>query len=395
MNQEKIGLFIAECRKSKGYTQLQLAEKLGVTDRSISNWENGKCMPDLSLFKPLCEALDISIYELLSGERIEEDNIKKRTDGVAEKLVDMSSQKIRKTKVKFFLVTGIFTTIVLLFVVDILCISFFSRPLFAVRGSTPYMWKGLLYNTYICPEYTAPTIKLKGSKFSCSDNFTHKIDAVQSNATQCNTSPKLYYEESGRRVYIYCLDEVSIEYKDKRIDLLEFIKKHSSLDEAINKLTLPDASFLWDGGTVIYKDGGTTKYSNSGLTMIKCNRLEGRKVNRDIYFGSKDMEFKSNFCRNDNKTFVRTYRLENMKPYEEEYAYYLTLSEFQGAVDTVIVRNIFEQLEVGKNYEFELKKIPISKNVDDNMKDIFNNTEVISITETNRIGLEQRQDKMY
>ena len=70
MNQEKIGKFIAQNRKAKHITQSELAEKLGVTDRAISNWENGKNMPDLSLFKPLCDILDISINELISGEKI-------------------------------------------------------------------------------------------------------------------------------------------------------------------------------------------------------------------------------------------------------------------------------------------------------------------------------------
>ena len=54
MNQEKIGKFIAQCRKEKKMTQSELAEKLNVTDRSVSNWENGRNMPDLSLFKPIC-----------------------------------------------------------------------------------------------------------------------------------------------------------------------------------------------------------------------------------------------------------------------------------------------------------------------------------------------------
>ena len=68
MNQEKIGKFIAECRKNKNMTQQDLAEKLGVSDRTIGNWENGRNMPDLSLFKPLCSELDISLNDLMSGE---------------------------------------------------------------------------------------------------------------------------------------------------------------------------------------------------------------------------------------------------------------------------------------------------------------------------------------
>ena len=70
MDLEKIGKFISKCRKNKNITQQELAEKLSVSDRTIGNWENGRNMPDLSLFKPLCEILDISINELLSGEKI-------------------------------------------------------------------------------------------------------------------------------------------------------------------------------------------------------------------------------------------------------------------------------------------------------------------------------------
>ena len=88
MNQEKIGKFIQELRKEKDLTQQSLAEKLGVTDRSISNWENGKCMPDLSLFKPLCEILDISINELMSGEKITENYQNKLEENIINVIDD-------------------------------------------------------------------------------------------------------------------------------------------------------------------------------------------------------------------------------------------------------------------------------------------------------------------
>lgn len=70
MNQEKIGKFIAECRKNKKMTQEELAEKIGVSRKAISRWENGKNMPDLTLFKPICDNLGITVNELLSGEKI-------------------------------------------------------------------------------------------------------------------------------------------------------------------------------------------------------------------------------------------------------------------------------------------------------------------------------------
>lgn len=70
MEQDKIAKFITECRKEKGLTQAQLAEKLGVSNKSISKWENARCMPDLSLFEPICNEFGITITELLSGERL-------------------------------------------------------------------------------------------------------------------------------------------------------------------------------------------------------------------------------------------------------------------------------------------------------------------------------------
>ena len=70
MDQIKIGKFIAECRKKNNLTQMQLAEKLNITDRAISKWENGKTMPDSSIMLDLCKELKISVNELLSGEMI-------------------------------------------------------------------------------------------------------------------------------------------------------------------------------------------------------------------------------------------------------------------------------------------------------------------------------------
>ena len=79
MNQEKIGKFIAKCRKDRNITQEQLAEKLGVTNKSVSRWENGVNMPDYSILKELCNILDIDVNEFLSGEKIEKNEIQKHS----------------------------------------------------------------------------------------------------------------------------------------------------------------------------------------------------------------------------------------------------------------------------------------------------------------------------
>ena len=96
MNQEKIGKFIAKCRKEKKMTQSELAEKLGVTDRSIGNWENGRNMPDLSLFKPLCDELGITINDLMSGEKISKENYQEKFEENIVNTIDYSTKRINK-----------------------------------------------------------------------------------------------------------------------------------------------------------------------------------------------------------------------------------------------------------------------------------------------------------
>ena len=94
MNQEKIGKFIALCRKEKKMTQSDLAEKLGVTEKSISNWENGRNMPELSLFKPLCQELDISLNDLMSGERVVEKEYQEKLEENIINTIDYTNKKI-------------------------------------------------------------------------------------------------------------------------------------------------------------------------------------------------------------------------------------------------------------------------------------------------------------
>ena len=96
MNQEKIGKFISECRKNKKMTQSELAEKLGVTDKSIGNWENGRNMPDLSLFKPLCDELEITINELISGEKIDEKDYQEKFEENIINTIDYTNKKINE-----------------------------------------------------------------------------------------------------------------------------------------------------------------------------------------------------------------------------------------------------------------------------------------------------------
>ncbi len=95
MNQEKIGKFIALCRKDCGYTQAALAEKLGITDRAVSKWETGKSIPDASIMLELCEILEINVNELLTGEHIVMDNYKEMAE---QNLIEMRKMEEQMNK---------------------------------------------------------------------------------------------------------------------------------------------------------------------------------------------------------------------------------------------------------------------------------------------------------
>ena len=82
MDQIKIGKFISELRKKEGLTQIELGEKLGVSNKAVSKWENGKCLPDPSLYEPLCSILHISLTELFNGERIKKEEVLEKSDQI-------------------------------------------------------------------------------------------------------------------------------------------------------------------------------------------------------------------------------------------------------------------------------------------------------------------------
>lgn len=97
MNQLTTGKFISIKRKEKNLTQQQLAEKLGVSNKTISKWETGKCMPDYSIIKSLCEELGITVAELMDGEETEEKSVRAYDD---EQIMDLlrRTQELEKQK---------------------------------------------------------------------------------------------------------------------------------------------------------------------------------------------------------------------------------------------------------------------------------------------------------
>ena len=96
MDQIKIGKFIADERKRKGYTQKQLSEKLAISDKTISKWERGNGFPEVSLLLPLCNELEITVNELLSGERVSEEEYLKKAEENMVNLVRETQESKKK-----------------------------------------------------------------------------------------------------------------------------------------------------------------------------------------------------------------------------------------------------------------------------------------------------------
>jgi DNA-binding protein len=119
MDQIKIGGFIAEERKRKGYTQKILSEKLGISDKTISKWERGNGFPEVSLLIPLCSELDITVNELLSGERVSEEQYRKKAEENMVNLVKEAQEN--KKKIILSVMVGILTILA-------------AVPLFMVAG---------------------------------------------------------------------------------------------------------------------------------------------------------------------------------------------------------------------------------------------------------------------
>ena len=144
MNQEKIGRFITELRKEKKMTQIDLANKLGITDRAISKWENGRGMPDLSLLPPLCEILDVSINELLSGARLDKKDYQEKLEENIINTIDYTDKKIRKTK-KIFIIT---ISIILMFIVMLMVM--YGIDINRMRNNKPVVFSTWGYS-YVPP----------------------------------------------------------------------------------------------------------------------------------------------------------------------------------------------------------------------------------------------------
>jgi len=199
MNQIKIGKFIAECRKKNNLTQMQLAEKLNITDRAISKWENGKGMPDSSIMLDLCNELKISVNELLSGEMIDMNNYNE----IAEKnLLEMKKQKEESDKrlLTMEIVIGMLSSITLftlVFVASFAEMADWIRILLIIIGFIPFVI-GMLFALKI--EQVAGYYECKKCHHKYVPTYPSVLWAMHVNRTRYMKCPKCNQRSWNKKV---------------------------------------------------------------------------------------------------------------------------------------------------------------------------------------------------
>ncbi len=344
MDQEKIGKFIQKCRKEKNMTQLDLANKINVTDRAVSNWERGRRMPDVSLFSDLCHILDITVNELIAGEKIPKNRIVKETD----KNIISTFDKLKKDKKSLVRILLILFAILLL----------------------------IIYKIYLCITY--PKIDIYNFSVASAENISPKLKEI------------MHYQDS--KIYYYGInDAIVCNNKDKCYHFDDTIKNKQTTLNKFKEYLEKQKEYgnvekigLWDGGSTIYK--------RSEYTVIFCNTLNS---NKDIYIGKGNMinDLNGAFCgseKSDTETFVRTYQIISISDTDSGEYWDVTLKMFQGENAFVKIRKGYD-IVPGNNYEFTFVTY---YDFPDTINNIFENSLILSINKTDKLGLEQINEKI-
>ena len=161
MNADKTGKLIKEIRKEKGLTQKELASALHITDKAVSKWETGKSMPDSYLMSELCDKLDISLSELLSGERGSTDAEIKDNIGLIMDLLDREKAQKAKTLNWYFLL-GLLFLLPVLFYEHLVLLGFWKAPLQEIDKLGLWIGLGLFFEAAPRANHVGPQGKSRG-----------------------------------------------------------------------------------------------------------------------------------------------------------------------------------------------------------------------------------------
>ena len=349
MNQEKIGKFIAQLRKEKKLTQQELATKLGITDRAISHWENGRSMPDVSIFQKLCEILDISVNELISGEKISKANLVTKSD---ENIINTLNDSKKHKKEFKLIITMLIGGIIILFSILIL----------NNRNEYPHI---NLYNI--------------GVQASSSNKYynLNKIVTID-----------------NRTIYYYGVDYVEFCDKDDVCFKLKEALVHKQIFLAEIKQYL-EKQVKYDNYQVMrLYDGGTSIFKKSGFLVMFCNTIKG---NKDIYIGNEEMldNLNGEYCgheKNQDESYIRTYKVISSSINKEDREFNdVTLKQNNGKTTTVLINNSY-LLIPGHTYEFTFLTFD---QFEDTIENIFKYSTLLKVVETDKKGNSEINEEIF
>ena len=256
--------------KNKCLTQEQLAEKLGVTNKTISRWETGKYMPDLSLLKPLSNELGITLNELLSGEELEKEEIIESTEKSLINTIDYSDKEIKKTKKLFISILTIILVIIaitaILFIIDI------NR----MRNNKPVLFSTWGYL------YTAPIdLEPKRIELSISNYLVEKSDNdYEKHEDEKNfVSMKIYLIEAEENcsifnIYAWVLQEkYYLENDDVKQDSGSSIPYMFIIEKMDDEYIVRDSRIPRDGS--YYEDDMKNIFPKDVRNNMKQNEIDG------------------------------------------------------------------------------------------------------------------------
>ena len=195
MDQIKIGRFIAERRKKAGLTQLQLAEKLGITDKAISKWERGLTMPDTSIMLELCDIISISVNELLCGEKLDMENNDQKNEQL---LLDMAKELEKKNKTIWTSMWTIMGVSIIALISGIFVVRFFIPEgmwqLIAILGLCVLFLPSCFYALKL--EVSVGAYKCKNCGYDIVPTYKQALNAMHMGTTRYLKCP-----ECGKRTW--------------------------------------------------------------------------------------------------------------------------------------------------------------------------------------------------
>lgn len=335
MNQEKIGKFILKLRKEKKMTQQELADKLNVTDRAVSHWENGRSIPDVSLFKSICEIFDISVNELISGEKLSKEKLIKQSDeNIINTLKDSKKNQNKSQRIIIILIIGI---VILLIAV-----------LLGIKNKYP------------------------------------KIDLFNFTLQQSDPEKPYKLEKQltidKRDVYYYGLDFAIFCEKNEKCYQVKDALKHNQITVDEFQRYLEKQAEYENYKIMRLYDGGTSIYSKGGMQIMFCNTIDG---NKDVYIGDSSMldNLHGEYCghkRDENESYTRTYKVLSISIYNKDKEYNeVLLEDINGKSGKAVVGKSFILVP---NHIYYFSFLTFDK-FEDTIENIFNNSTLLSAKE--------------